>query len=55
MLAIVELNKQEVEYFKQKPGQEKYVEDCQKVVDALGGKKLILDEHGNVVLAEDSK
>lgn len=52
MRGVVRLNKSEVERFKQKPGREGYVKDCQKVVDTLEGRELILDEGGNVALTE---
>lgn len=43
---VVKMNQGEIDFFKTRPGKESYVADCQKVVDALRGKRVAIDESG---------
>jgi|GEM_PF-5019461 hypothetical protein len=51
---VVRINQNEIDFFKTRAGKENYVADCQKVVDALKGKRVVLDEMGVTIIKEEN-
>lgn len=51
---VLRINQQEIDFFKTRPGRENYVADCQKVVNALSGKRITLDESGTVIIEKEN-